>query len=118
MAAFIGTLRAQAALRTTPVFVLGDFGAATGPNAQTIARETGMLAAVAASADPLLFGIPNSTATPESWIRGTGRVGAAAGNGNADLYINTSGTHHNHAGSMWYARRIADAVAALVARFA
>lgn len=44
------------------------------------------------------------------WITGTGRVGATTGNGNADVYIASDGSHPTTAGHAMLARRIASAI--------
>jgi len=48
-----------------------------------------------------------SAAAGGPWQTGTGRVGAPAGNGNADLYLSEDGVHPNEAGVVYLADRIA-----------
>lgn len=43
----------------------------------------------------------------EGWITGTGRVGATAGDGNADLYISADNVHPSPAGHAYLAERLA-----------
>lgn len=107
---FLSVLRSWSNLRNTPVFIFGEFAASTGPNTNTIQRELGGLQGIAEFNDPLVFGIANSTALPNSWVRGTGRTTAPANNGNADFITGPDGTHQSFVGSLWYANRIADAI--------
>ncbi len=48
------------------------------------------------------------TTTP--WVFGTGKSGATTGNGNADIYVNTDGTHYTRAGYAYMGHRVAQAV--------
>jgi lysophospholipase L1-like esterase len=43
----------------------------------------------------------------EDWITGNGKVGATTGNGNADIYISSDGTHPSDAGHEYLAWRLA-----------
>lgn len=43
----------------------------------------------------------------EGWITGNGKVGATTGNGNADIYISSDGTHPSNAGHEYLAWRLA-----------
>jgi len=43
----------------------------------------------------------------EGWITGNGKVGATTGNGNADIYISTDGTHPSNAGHEYLGWRLA-----------
>ena len=45
-----------------------------------------------------------------SWITGTGKVGATAGDGNGDLLIANDGVHPSPAGHDYYARRIGQTI--------
>lgn len=48
----------------------------------------------------------------DPWFTGSGRVGATAGDGNADYYTSTDSTHPSVAGHKYLARRIAAGIAA------
>jgi len=50
----------------------------------------------------------------EQWITGTGRVGTPAGNGNADYYISSDGTHPSPAGHAYLGRKLEQALAPYV----
>ena len=56
-----------------------------------------------------------SAAAGGPWQTGTGRVGAPAGNGNADLYLSEDGVHPNEAGVVYLADRISTDLRAAIA---
>lgn len=97
------------------IVVFGDNTGARGPDAATLAVEAAIAAAHAAWGDANSLWVPISTA-PSPWFFGTGRIGAATGNGNADTTISTDGVHPSDAGHRLFARRAAEAIrAALLA---
>lgn len=51
----------------------------------------------------------------DPWITGTGKVGAPTGDGNADIYISSDGTHPSTAGHEYYGRKVTNGVFGLVA---
>lgn len=105
---YIQTLRAG--LPTVPIVVLGVWPKSTGPSAAVLTTEGAVSAAVTQFNDPLCVFEPIATDPTGSWIFGTGNTGAPAGNGNADLYIGSDGTHPNDAGYDFLGRRSAVAV--------
>jgi lysophospholipase L1-like esterase len=54
----------------------------------------------------------------EEWVSGSGRVGATAGDGNADWVRGTDGTHPALAGAEFFAHRIVRAIAAALPQLA
>lgn len=81
----------------------------TANGTQTQMRDALQTAAVGKAdyfVDPIAY--PSGT----SWLTGTGRVGATTGNGNADYYTSTDGTHPTQEGHDYLARRFASAIAA------
>lgn len=54
----------------------------------------------------------------EEWVRGSGRVGATTGDGNADWVRGVDGTHPALAGAEYFAQRIARGVAAALPQLA
>jgi hypothetical protein len=75
----------------------------TGSQAQAIANETAVFAAVDAIASPLVAKVPYMTA-PQQIVSGTGNSNAPAGDGNADLLFNSAdGTHFQLAGHTSFA---------------
>ncbi len=75
-----------------PIVVLGPWAGKTGPSAAVVNIENAIRGAVDAFKDPLCRFAANSTA-PQPFLYGTGRQGDLKGDGNADVYIGTDGTH-------------------------
>jgi lysophospholipase L1-like esterase len=98
----------------TPIVVLGAQAGAGGPNATQIACENAIKAAVTLFDDPLCKFAPVSTDT-QTWLNGTGKVGATNGSGNSDVYIDPDGVHPTLAGAEYLAFRSAPAIRAAIA---
>ena len=62
--------------------------------------------------DPILS--TNTQQTNVGWITGTGNVASPAGDGNADYYISSDGTHPTDLGHQYLATRVAAALRPLV----
>lgn len=56
---------------------------------------------------------PTGTANDDGWITGTGDSGAPAGDGNADIFVSSDGTHPNDAGHVFHAQRLYNALLSL-----
>ena len=97
------------------VFVLGTWSPSGSPSAALRATDETLRAAAAGAGLPFLSPLTGSgydaagtkvlDGTP--WITGTGRAGAAAGDGNADSYVGSDGVHPTDAGH----RHLADVIA-------
>jgi lysophospholipase L1-like esterase len=108
---YLKTLRAQAALAKTPIFITGAWPGPTGPSAAILATEAAIGAAVASMGDPYMFFIPVATDPNGSWISGVGYSGSPAGAGNSDVYTNGANLPHtNDAGHFFLGSRLADAI--------
>ncbi len=109
---YLTTIRAS--LANTPIFVVGNFEPGTERSTATDV-QTGISAAVTAMADSRIFFIPTlSTASGGAWITGTGKSGSTTGDGNADVYTSSDGTHPTQAGHNYLGNRVADAIRALI----
>jgi hypothetical protein len=104
----------RAALPTSPIIVIGIIPVNHGgtPSGSTwaagLAAEDEKAAAVVAMNDPLIFFIPLLRATGGPVFTGSGNDGAAANNGNADIYVNGSSLPHvNLLGANFYAQYLA-----------
>lgn len=99
----------RAALPEALIFVLGCNAGCTGPSTAHVATEVAIAAAVTAINDPYTFFVPVSPTanSAASWLYGTGKVGATASNGNADLYVGPDGVHPSDAGYAYYGARAA-----------
>lgn len=64
----------------------------------------------AANAAPNVIGVIDPIIS--AWITGTGKAGAPANNGNADVFVGSDGAHLNQAGYDYWARRILAALPA------
>jgi len=107
----------RALLPRATIMVMGPHAGARGPDGRTQAIEAALQARFAQWRDMNALFVPvvgTSGATP--WIFGTGKVGASAGNGNADIAISGDGVHPSDAGHMIYARRAAAAIRAELGR--
>lgn len=104
-----------AAKPATIIFLTGPMSNGTNANSTTSKIFLGKQAAAAAYPKNIAF-IDNMT---DPWITGTGRVGAPASNGNADIYISSDGTHPTAesapggaSGNLYYAEKITAGVLA------
>lgn len=101
----------RAANPDTPIVAGGLFPGSAAAAAGTIKIEAAAKAAFDAWGDPNSFWVPIVSDPDGSWVYGTGRVGATAGNGNADLYVSSADpVHPSQAGHDYYARRWAMAI--------
>jgi len=111
VSSFLTAARAQAPL--CPILVLGPWSKNTGPASGIVSIEGKVSAAVEAMSDPRMAFIPVSPVASSSlsWVFGTGRTGATAGNGNADIYMGglngSDGSHPNAAGHEYIGRSAA-----------
>jgi lysophospholipase L1-like esterase len=80
------------------------FGTNAGSGGSTTPEAT--IAAACAQVSGVWF-FPIQTWSAGKFLRGTGRVGATAGNGNADLYVSSDGTHPSDAGHRAWGQMIA-----------
>lgn len=110
----------QAGLSGVPIIVVGPFW----PNGEPVAtvvetRDALRTAAVDAGArlfvDPIGGTIPYTGTIGDyydtGWLTGTGDEGAPAGDGNADFYTSSDGTHPSQSGHDFLAIQIAEAIA-------
>jgi hypothetical protein len=71
------------------------------------AAETAIQAAVTEFNDPYTAFIPCTNDTAGPWLFGTGNTVSPIGDGNADLYIGSDGSHPNDAGHSYLGRMCA-----------
>lgn len=111
-AAALATYQAHRAANPDSLIIAGGlFPGSAAAAAGTIKIESAAKAAFDAWADPNSFWIPIVSDPDGPWVYGTGRVGAATGNGNADLYVSSADTvHPSQDGHDYYARRWAMAI--------
>lgn len=95
-----------AAARTrAPNALIFVTGVALGKTASDLATENALKTAFDAWDDDNKLWLPFMTSDAGQHVFGTGRVGATAGDGNADIYIGTDGTHPPNAGHVYQALR-------------
>lgn len=92
------------------IIVLGPWSGGRGPDAQTIAAELAMQAALVALGDSRMFFIPVSTAKPKPWQYGTGRTNNLTGDGNSDWVTGPLVPHPIDAGHAHLAQRFVASV--------
>jgi hypothetical protein len=97
----------RAALPTTPIIAMGTFPASRGPDAAAVSSEIAIQTAVSQLNDPAIYFVPLISGQDGAVITGTGRVNAPNGNGNADHYISTDGTHLTQMGNDYLAAQTA-----------
>lgn len=85
--------------------VIALFGVNGGKSAADATNETNMKTAFDAWSDGNKLWIPSMLATGGSHIFGTGKTTATTGDGNADVYLSSDGTHPNVAGHGYIASR-------------
>jgi hypothetical protein len=78
---------------TTPIVVLGCQAGSGGPNANQIACDAAIGAAVTQFDDAICKFVPVSVSATNNWLNGTGYIGAANGSGNSDVYIDPDKVH-------------------------
>lgn len=100
----------RAALPNAIIIAGGQYPAASGPSAACLAGEAGVQAAVSQFGDGKTFFVPIANDANGSWITGTGKVTAATGTGNSDVYTSSDGTHPVQLGIDYAARRWATAI--------
>lgn len=94
----------RASKPTTPIVVLGPWRR---PNLSGMtAYEAAISAGVSALGDSRISFQPTIS---ENWQNGTGKAGSTTGDGNADVYIVSDGTHPTIAGHEYLGRRAARA---------
>lgn len=102
-----------AALRTAlpivPILVIGNFEPGTA-RASAITLQAQLSAAVTAQNDARIVFFPTIAPTDGEWVTGTGRVGATVGDGNADIYTASDGTHPTQSGHDYLGDRVASAI--------
>jgi lysophospholipase L1-like esterase len=112
----------KAGLPNAQIFVLGCWSPTGSPAASLTNTDNTIKAAAAAAQLPFISPITGSVynsagtlvTTQGPFISGTGHVGATTNAGNADAYIGTDGVHPTDAGHTYLARRIANALTALL----
>ncbi|QDP52414.1 MAG: putative GDSL-like lipase/acylhydrolase family protein [Prokaryotic dsDNA virus sp.] len=100
----------QAGLPDATIVLLGSF---TKGEANTSMQNNTALIEAAATARGLYFVNPTGTANGDGWITGTGNDGNLQGDGNADIFVSSDGTHPNDAGHEFHAQRLYNALLAL-----
>ncbi|HDR9029960.1 TPA: SGNH/GDSL hydrolase family protein [Burkholderia vietnamiensis] len=118
--ALAGMQAARSQFPNALIVVIGAYPGSTGPSAGILQAEAAMQAAFAQFADSFSVFVPISPpGFPQGYmVFGTGNTGAPAGNGNADLWIDSGGVHFNNAGCGFGGYAMANRViAAVVARF-
>ncbi len=110
-AALLTFQRVRALCPNAHIFVLGAWNATRGNGSvQSTNVENATRAAWTAWADPYTSFLPVTTAMPQSWFTGTGRVGTPNGSGNTDFLISSDGVHPSDMGHEWIARRAEAAI--------
>lgn len=106
VSAYLVALRA--AQPTAMIYVMGAWSGSTGPSAAILSAEAYIRGAVTALADPKMQFLPCATA-PAPYLAGTGNVGGATSDGNADIYIapNPDKTHPMAQALTYLASRVA-----------
>lgn len=105
-------------LPNAKTIVIGCYSPSGTPGASITNTDNTLRTAAAAAGFPFISPItgnvygPGGTliSTTGPWITGTGRVGAPAGNGNADFYVGTDAIHPTDAGHKYIANRVYAAV--------
>ena len=100
----------QAGLPDATIVLLGSF---TKGEANTSMQNNTALIEAAAIARGLYFINPTGTANGDGWITGTGNDGNLQGDGNADIFVSSDGTHPNDAGHEFHAQRLYNSLLAL-----
>ena len=100
----------QTGLPDATIVLVGSWtaGEATGQ----MITNTAIIESVANSKG-VYFINPTGTANADGWITGTGDDGAPIGDGNADIFVSSDGTHPNDAGHLYLAQRLATELASL-----
>lgn len=107
--------RLAAGLPHASVFVLGNWCPTGSPTAAQIGMRNLLQAQAAANGLMFIDNVVAQTTAQinQGWITGTGNLGAPAGNGNADYYIGTDGTHPTSLGHVFLGQKVAAAITAL-----
>lgn len=98
-------------LPSAKVFAIGPWASSTANNTAT--ADGGNFVGIGAAIETAVEAI-NGVYIDNlggAWLTGSGRVGATAGDGNADIYVGTDGAHPVQAGHDYLARRVAAAIA-------
>jgi len=102
--------KARGAQPNAFIVVFGVWATNTGPGANNIALENLLSARFATWADPFSAFIPVCTDV-QPWEYGTGSISAPVGDGNSDLYTNTSDLpHYSIVGQQYRGLRMANAI--------
>lgn len=109
----------DAILAHTPrpaVIAVGPWCASGFPNANILAARTGISAAATAKGAAYVDNVGTGTSALNTlgWMTGTGKVGATQGNGNADVYTSSDGTHPTADGQKYLGHRLAAAIGELM----
>jgi hypothetical protein len=104
-------------LPNAKLIVVGPPSLSSTVSTNRAANRDAVKAAALAAPNVIGFVDPNNDAQGLTWISGTGNTGAPAGNGNADVFTSSGATagHPTQAGHDYYARRIVEAVAGILA---
>ena len=95
-----------------PIFIITTYGPNSYGTAQ--ARQDAIEAASAAVTQCHVIRTYGATAYGgKSWVYGTGKVGATTGDGNADRYVSSDGTHPPDAGHLHWSGLFSGGIAAL-----
>lgn len=115
-AVLAGLRGARATYPAIPILVFGCHGASYVSSVLT--NEAAVQAAVAQAADPMCAFVPLSSDPNGAWVTGSGKIGAAANDGNSDWVTVSDGTHPTDEGATYLGRRYAAAaVKALAALY-
>lgn len=98
---FINTI--TVALPNARIVVVGAIGR---NDSGSIFVETTVKNAIDAIGHDNVVFVPSQLQTSDGWVFGTGRVGTTTSDGNADIYINTDGTHFTASGQVYWAQRL------------
>ncbi len=100
----------QTGLPNATIVLVGSWtaGEATGQ----MITNTAIIESVANSKG-VYFINPTGTANGDGWVTGTGNDGNLQGDGNADIFVSSDGTHPNDAGHEFHAQRLYNSLLAL-----
>ncbi len=112
-AAVLTYQRTRAMCPNARIYVFGPWNGTRGTNAsQSTNVENVVKAAFSAWGDRNAVFVPVTTASPQSWLTGTGRVGTTNSSGNTDFLISPDAVHPSDMGHDYIARMAETAIRA------
>jgi lysophospholipase L1-like esterase len=113
-AVLAGLQAVRSGLPNAVIIVFGVWPGSRGPDANLLADENAVAAAVTAFGDSKTYFVPIATDTTQSWITGTGKITAPSGTGNADNYVASDGVHPTDEGRLYLYNQMAKAIRSIV----